>query len=319
MFHHLLKYILIDTFIVDIIGGLMGKGKLFLIIDLFLVMLVLPFSSIAQENTRVVWSFEGGGIDVKIYAPYQAYPGDVIKIRVRVEALEGLYGVYVTVRIYGSEREGYSIWHTSISVLNGVDLSSGVVKDETYDREIPSDSDPGLVYGRAFGSWIVSRLPPSAHSFDDSFNMVYLKNRAYEDLQVTYISLLNEHDSLLDAYNELKSDYDKVKAELEYWKAEHISLKSDYDSLQAAYDSLKTDHDSLKRSYDLLKSDHDSLQTAYTELKSKYQTSVSELGIYKNLSYLLIIAVIVFAAATVYKTVYKEEAHRSPRNSGGLG
>jgi len=130
----------------------MNRRKIVASITLMTVLLLSLASSltVAAETHRVL-RFTEEGLRVKVYAPYQAYPGDRITIKVSVEALEDLDDVTITIYIFGSKSEegkvGYDSWEDDIEVLEGEDMDEGDDVDEDYRRRMPSDSDPGLVYG----------------------------------------------------------------------------------------------------------------------------------------------------------------------------
>jgi len=150
-----------------------------------------PVVYAAEE--RKVLSRNYVGIRVNVYAPYQCYPSETITVKVRVEALEDVKNVSVTVFIWGSKSEGHSPWGTSFTVLDATDFPSGAIKEEAYNITIPSDIDPGLTYGMLFLDWSIYRAPLWKLQWDKaSFRATYIKNRDYEDLQMTYNSVLTE-------------------------------------------------------------------------------------------------------------------------------
>ena len=255
-----------------------------------LILFLLPLASIsvAKAETRLVWSFDWEGMDVEVYAPYQAYPGDTITIRVRVEAKEDLQDVYVRVWLYGSKFQGYGIWSTNILVLYYVDLSTGVVRDQNFNVDVSSDVSPGLIYSHTYCTWKVYRiLWWEDRSLDNSFRVTYLKNKAYEELQVAYSDLLDDYNTLIATYDNLLDDYD--------------SVCSDYDTLEADYDSMESSYNNLETSYN-------SLNSTCNELESKHDTLTADLGTTRNLSYILIITTIVFIATTVFFAIRKPRA-----------
>ena len=186
-------------------------GKKQIAIPLFVIFLLpLAFITAAKTETRLVWSFDWEGMDVEVYAPYQAYPEDTITIRVRTEAKKDLRDVDVNIWLYGSKLDGYDTWTGNITVLYDVDLSTGVILDQNFNVSIHSDVSPGLIYGHTHCNWKVGK---NYRSLDDSFMVTYLKNKAYEDLQVVYSDLLNDHNTLLANYSDLLDDYNSLSAD----------------------------------------------------------------------------------------------------------
>jgi hypothetical protein len=247
------------------------------IVAVVALMFVLSFivSSTSAIEPRLIWTFYWEGIDVQIYAPYQAYSNDTMTIRIRVEAREELQDVTLRMRMYGSKSQGYLGWFYSFYALQNVDLSHGVVEDQYFDVDIPDDVDPGLVYSQTSCSWKVQRESSWQDQLNDGvFRVTYLRNKTYEDLQVAYNQLLADHNSLVSSYN---------------------TLQTDYDSLQTKYNNLQT----LNSTYHNLLSDHLSLQASFNELKSKYEFG-GEMANALNLMYVFIETTVIFSATTIY-------------------
>ena len=254
----------------------------------------MPLSTVAVDEVHRVWRIAYEGIEVSVYAPYEAYPGDRITVSVRVEALEELNDTDVTLWIEGSKSQGRDSWTSRRDVFEDFDLSEGASRTREYDVVVPSDLDPGLIYGRIVIGWKVD------HRYDDAFNMVYVRNKAYEDLQVTYEGLSSRYeekvaecDDLLDNYDGLKSDYNSLKTDYENVEAERDDWKAKYDSLETIYNDLTNE-------YNLLDSTYNSLLADYDDLKSKYDVGVSELSSARTLNYVLAITTIAFIATSAY-------------------
>jgi len=179
------------------------------VISLLLLTFVLPlaFGFVAKAETQLVWSSpdEWEGIDVEVYAPYQAYPGDNITISVKVGATKNLNDTYVTVRIYGSKSEGYDNWTTYAYVLSGEDLPVDTVLDRNFTLNIPSDLSPGSIYGHIYCLCNIVTPVPRAYSREDSFEVTYLRSREFEQLQETYDELNASYKKLKNYKNELGS------------------------------------------------------------------------------------------------------------------
>lgn len=287
----------------------------------------LAFSPVATaaETRRVLRLYRYEGIDIRVYAPYQAYPGDRITIRVIVTALEDLEDVTVTIYVFGSKsdaegRVGYDSWDDEIGVLYMDRLDEDDRVDEYYRLRVPSDSDPGLVYGLIDCAWRVYRtLGWEDRSYRDAFTITYLRNKDYEDLQVDYSDLLDEHNKLvadydelsgeysglLATYNSLKSDYASLRAAYDSLSSNYGSLKSSYESLQADYSELSSDYDELQGDYNSLNSEYNSLLADYDALKSEYETSVGELSTSRNLMYVFVVTTVAFVATSIILLVRK--------------
>ena len=170
------------------------KMKTIVLLALLIFLLtstILDLGVYAAEERKVL-SRNYVGLGVEVYAPYQCYPGETINVRVKLEALEDVKNASVTVFIWGSKSEGHNPWGTSFTVLDITDFPSGTIKEETYNKTIPSDIDPGLTYGILFLDWSIYRISSWEAEWDKaSFRMTHVKNKGYEDLQATYNSILN--------------------------------------------------------------------------------------------------------------------------------
>jgi len=172
------------------------KTIVLLALPIFLLT-VTVFGSVVYAEERKVLSRNYVGLGAEVYAPYQCYPSDTITVRIRVEALEDIKNVSVTLFIWGSKSEGYNPWGTSFTVLDVADFPNGTIKEETYNITILPDIDPGLTYGILFLEWSIYRSPSWEDQWDKaSFRATYIKNKDYEDLQTTYNSVLNELQSI---------------------------------------------------------------------------------------------------------------------------
>ena len=231
----------------------------------------IVFSTSATES-RLIWTFYWEGIDIQIYAPYQAYPNDTMTIRIRVEAREELQDVTVRFRMYGSKSQGYLGWFNSFYALQNVDLSHGVVEDQSFEVDILEDVDPGLVYSQTSCSWKTWNGSSWQDQFNDGvFRVTYLRNKPYEDLQAAYNQLLADYNSLLSSYNTLQTNYNQLLADYDSLQTSYNNLQANYSILENNHTTLQTNYDSLNSTHTNLLADQSSLQANYNELKSKYE------------------------------------------------
>lgn len=160
--------------------------------------------AVSEPQARLIWTYETEDILIEVYAPSQAYPGDVVPISVEVDATADLLDVYVILEVFGSKHENCSHWNTtSFDVLWSEDLGLGEEITEKRDLEVPSDADPGLVYGSIVCKWMTLDL--QGHLEYDSFSVTYLKNKTFEELQ-------NEHAELQDTYTGLNASYTELNS-----------------------------------------------------------------------------------------------------------
>ena len=183
------------------------KPVISILLSTFLISLAFGF--VVKAETQLVWSSpdEWKGIDVKIYAPSQAYPGDNITIRVKVGATKNLNDTYVTVRIYGSKSEGYGGWTTYVYVLSGENLAVGAAIDQNLTLNIPSDVSPGSIYGHIYCLWNIILPVPRGYSWEDSFEVTYLKSKEFEELKGQFEELNASYYELNATYNSLRANY----------------------------------------------------------------------------------------------------------------
>jgi hypothetical protein len=299
------------------------EGKKIVVLSVLVAALLLSLAPglIAEVETRRVLSFTEWGLRVRVYAPYQAYPGDTIEVRVTARALEDLADIYITIDIFGSKseegKEGYDSWDDYIRFLRGVDWVEGDDKDRDYDVEIPEDSDPGLVYGHVTAEW-TTVLDGKDHTYAESFTITYIMNEDYEnikdlledhgyvgnetgleDLLEDYDATLSERDAAISERDRWKTDYASVKSDYDSLKATYNSLRSSYDSLEADYKTLSSDYDALQKKYKSLDSEHKSLLADYEDLESDHETTLGELSNYRTYTYALAVATVIFIVTTI--------------------
>ena len=271
-----------------------------------LVLSFVVFSTSATES-RLIWTFYWEGLDVQIYAPYQAYPNDTMTIRIRVEAREELQDVTIRFRMYGSKSQGYLGWFNSFYALQNVDLSHGVVEDQSFEVDIPEDVDPGLVYSQTSCSWKTWNGSSWQDQLNDGvFRVTYLRNKPYEDLQVAYNQLFADYNSLLSSYNALQTNYSQLLANYDSLQTSYNNLQANYSTLENNHTTLQTNYDSLNSAYTSLLSDHSSLQASFNELKSRYEFG-GEMADALDLMYVFIETTVIFIATTIYFVLRKQK------------
>ena len=177
---------------------------------IFVSVFVFSFTICAaasESQARLAWSHVTEDILVEVHAPTQAYPGDAVPLSVRVNATADLRDVYVILWISGSRYENCTDWNaTYFEVLYGARLDSGEAVYNEYDLEIPSDADPGLVYGHVVCKWMTLDLQD--HSKYDSFSVTYLRNKVFEELESEHAEFENTYEELNASYIELKTKHE---------------------------------------------------------------------------------------------------------------
>ena len=248
------------------------------------ILLAVMLLNFAMPSVRAGgYGFNDGKIDISVYYPTQAYPGDRISFRVRVEALEDLQDVDISIWVRGSKNEGYSAWSKYITILSDKDLSSGVVRDEDFTLTFPSDASPGLTYAIIYIHYKYYSWPLWYDSYDDdAFQMTYLKDKAYEDLLDDYHDLLNEYNQYKATHSHTNSEFNEVTNQRDYWKNEYESLNSTYN------DYVKT----------------------HSYSNSKFDALENEASTSRSLNYLLIVTTIVFIGTTAFLAIKKPKTKR---------
>jgi len=248
---------------------------LFLAFVFLLSYIVSPLN--AADPEKLIYNLgEYEGLVVEIYAPYQAYPNDNMTIRIIVVArTEPLQDVTLTFTMYGSQVEGGSLWLRPLRTFaTPVLLDPGDVRDQHFNVSIPKSVDPGLLHAHITCSWKVWRNSSwQEQSIDEQVidSVTYLKNRPYEDLQIAYVQLSDDHSTLEDSYIDLLTNHN----------------------------ALLTDHGSLNSTYHSLLSDYTSLQASFGELRSKYEFG-GEMANSLNLMYVFIEMTVIFITTTIY-------------------
>ena len=226
------------------------------------MLLSLMASPVSAENLE----YTDTRVKIVISPQRQAYAGDNITVMTRVEVLEDLNDVEVTLQVHGSKKEGYETWSKHLSLMDDVNLSSSTVLDDNYTLTLPSDASYGLVYAIAnirYQYYHEAIWHPRSTSV--TFQMTFVKDKEFEDLQSMYVSLLDEYNSYRESHNQ--TDYK-------------------YLSLQDQYNTLLNDAYALNAGYNLL--------------QTEYKALIADLTLNKNLNYVLAAATIGITAASIF-------------------
>lgn len=173
----------------------------------YVFLLTLAFSGVgksAPEETRSVYYLEYGGLEIDIWAPYQAYPGETINVTVKTKAAvqQPLYVKYVNIAFYGVINATTEVTLAKIAHLENSSLSSHEIE---YNITIPDHISSGLTYGEISCEWDLmgapQKIPPSG------FALTYIKDKALEELQADYEELNATYHSTLEDYNQVESKF----------------------------------------------------------------------------------------------------------------
>ena len=257
-----------------------------LVIVSFLMPLSFINRTLAEENEYLTWEYTKGGINIQCCVPKEAYAGDTLTIKIRIEVFETITDFDLWMAIfsttgYDEPSEDYILWSSPYLMLYFPELSSGVIRNEQFEVAIPSDLQPGMVWGW-FDIWwykdgVWWYLPPYGTV---AFTLSCLKDKAYEDLQKAYDELLVQYDELLANYDALNSTYNSLLAKYDALNSTYHSLLVEYNELTDEHERLTSDYDALLTSYESLQNAHESLVSDYAQLEETYNSLESD---YENL------------------------------------
>ena len=174
-----------------------------------LVLVYLVFSTaivMAGTESQRMWSFNQEGLTIKIYSPFQAYPGDSIALQVTVDADKELQDVDATIVIRGALSEGYEMWTIPRNILEDEDFSATDSLFRNLTVSIPASASSGLVYGRVYLAWNVNGTH-RVNTYEDSCEIFYLMNEELEELRTAYDELNATHHALLSNYTDIDARY----------------------------------------------------------------------------------------------------------------
>ena len=204
--------------------------------------------------------------------------------------------------IYCEIEVEYDFWYslTHYYEYGDLDLHVGYARYTTYSELFVQYDDLLADY---------DALNSSYHQLQDNYDTL---NSTYHSLLANYDELMDEHDQLTSDYDVLLTNYDNLQSAYDTLQFNHTqlegnynALKSDYDGLEANYTTLQNNYDSLQATYNSLDSTYNSLKANYDDLQSQHDTSISELDTTRNLSYILVVAALIFIATTVLFAIRK--------------
>jgi len=170
--------------------------------------LILAFSGVVQsapEETPSVYYLDYGGLKIDIKAPSQSYPGEIITVTVKAQAITEIFVKYINVTIYGALNATNNITLRDINHLENSSLTS--LHEIQHNITIPNDISPGLTYGLISYEWELMGLPQKIPS--SGFALTYIRNADLEQLQAEYDTLNATYQSLLQDYDELESGFNE--------------------------------------------------------------------------------------------------------------
>jgi hypothetical protein len=172
--------------------------------------LALAFSGVGRsvpEEMNNVYSLEYGGLEIDIWAPYQAYPGDTISVTISTKAAvqQSIYVKYINVDFYGVVNATTEATLAEITHLENSSLTSHEVE---YNITIPNHISTGLTFGEISCEWELMGAPAKIPR--SGFALTYIKDTSIEELQADYEELNATYQSTLEDYTQLEKSKGEV-------------------------------------------------------------------------------------------------------------
>ena len=195
---------------------------------------VVPLASISKELGHYSYSNDWISIDVKSMSK-DLYPGDTLTIKTRIEAKTDVHFNRLTLDVYGVKGvEGgrFSYLVESLVIVRDARLASGVLRVEDFKLTVPSDVLTGMLYAIISAEFTpLYKLSLGPQTLYDAFPLVYVNNRAYDQLQVEYYSLESRYNDLVNRYENLLKEYNEYKALHSYTNEEYNRLALERETL----------------------------------------------------------------------------------------
>jgi hypothetical protein len=243
----------------------------------FIAVIVLAVTcQIAKASDSGVVSFTYGYVWGLLEFPEEVHPTDAVTCNMTV-------GAYIDVDIYNLTLSLSGLVGESWQILRVEQiLSRHVTQGENFSVStivvLPQNTSATLHY--------VIEASTDKGFGKTTFYGTYVRAFTYSELQIN-------NSKLQQDYSQLSGSYENLNLTLQ-------SFTKQYSDLQTAYDSLNSSYVSLNASDNSLRADYDSLQQNYAYIKEKYDSSLAELGIVRNLMFGFGIAAVILAATTLY-------------------
>jgi hypothetical protein len=245
-------------------------------------MLIVSCQTVKASDSGTV-SFTYGYIWGLLEFPEEVHPSATVTCNLTLGAYLDVNIYNFTLAISGLVGQSWQVLHVeqilSRHMAQGENISVSVL------AVLPQNTSASLHYtveastDKGFG--------------ETAFYATYVRPSTYDELSNAYDELQNNDSKLKQDYTQLFGTYENLNLTLQ-------SLTSQYINLQTAYDSLNSSYASLNINYSSLTSDYNSLQQNYEYIKDKYDSSLAELGIVRNLMFGFGIAAVILAATTLY-------------------
>lgn len=251
-----------------------------LILGLTLLLGSIPMAKASHSS---IVSFMYGIIGGSLEFPEEALPNDTVSYNLTIVAYVDVTIYNFTVKISGLVGEKWQTLNTEQII------SHSLVQDENLTRQIivtlPQNTSERL--------HCVIEASTDKGFGKTTFYATYVRTISYNELSDSYDELLINYSTIYADYNKLLTDYDILNSTYDSIVAEHDIMQTNYNSLNSSYEILIANHNSLLFSYD-------SLQEQYSYIKTKYDASLAELNIVRNLMYIFTITTVIFIATTAY-------------------
>lgn len=233
---------------------------------------VIPSVHSSVNPADYHWSFWVGGLRIWVQYPEECHAGDSISYNILIYSSrygEGNYVDEMKVIISVPVSPTETTWLFDAWIYKDMSMSHGYESNKTITVAVPEEA-----------WWYVTIV------FDVSTYSGDMTEHASSNLGLTATKVRHK------TYSELQSEnYD-------LWY-NYTNLKVEYDNYKGTHEHSDYEYNSLNSTYNQYAQTHAHSNSEYDDLQSSYDNVDRELGIVKNLHYIMTVTTIVFIATTV--------------------
>ena len=190
-------------------------------VTLILAALSLTSNAYSQTNERCnCFSLERSGLLVEIDATSLAWPGENITIFLKIIATQAnihIRFIHIEIFSLGNNRSETPLDNSSF--LTDYHLGMNTTKTISYKILVPTDTLPGLLYGKVEYRWSIEGDVNLLEELN-YFPATYIQNKPYEDLRQNY-------EALNSLFNDLMDDYARLEGNLTDLQQKFIQLQNE--------------------------------------------------------------------------------------------
>lgn len=257
------------------------KSKIVILMLGMILLLSLSHTATASQFSIILFTY--GVIEGSLEFHEEAHPTDTITYNLTIVADSDVNIINFTLKISGWVGEKWQTLQTEQITLYPM------TQGENLTRQIMVTLPPNV----SERLYCIIEASTSQGSGKTAFYATYVRT-------VTYDKLLNSYNELLANYNILQADYNQLLTNYDALNSNYSSLEAEYSTMHTNFDSLNSSYEPLMASHNSLTTIYDSLHESYTYIKTKYDASIGESNVFRNLTYILSITTVIFVATTVY-------------------